>query len=61
MKLKMTSTRKKVRAKEALENYAYKMRSIVNDEEIGEKLDADGKETIKAAIKHVIHWIDGIQ
>jgi heat shock protein 1/8 len=53
--------RKKVRAKEALENYAYKMRSIVNDKEIGDKLDAPGKEKIEAAIKHVIHWLDGIQ
>jgi heat shock protein 1/8 len=53
--------RKKVRAKEALENYAYKMRSIVNDKEIGGKLDAAGKEKIEAAIKQVIHWLDGIQ
>jgi heat shock protein 1/8 len=53
--------RKKVRAKEALENYAYKMRNIVNDKEIGDKLDAAGKKKIEAAIKHVIHWLDGIQ
>lgn len=53
--------RKKVRAKEALENYAYKMRNIVNDKEIDEKLDAEGKEKIEAAIKEVIHWLDGIQ
>jgi heat shock protein 1/8 len=32
--------KKKVRAKEALEDYAYKMRNIVNDKEIGKKLDA---------------------
>jgi heat shock protein 1/8 len=53
--------RKKVKAKEALENYAYKMRSIVNDKEIGDKFDAASKEKIEAAIKHVIRWIDGIQ
>jgi heat shock protein 1/8 len=53
--------RKKVRAKEALENYAYKMRNIVNDKEIGNKLDAAGKKKIKAAIKHMIDWLDGIQ
>jgi len=40
--------RKKVRAKEAWENYAYKMRNIVNDKEIGNKLDAAGKKKIKA-------------
>ncbi|GLT77987.1 hypothetical protein SLA2020_495390 [Shorea laevis] len=53
--------RKKVRAKEALENYAYKMRNIVNDKEIGNKLDTAGKKKIKAAIKQVIQWLDGIQ
>jgi heat shock protein 1/8 len=53
--------RKKAKAKEALENYAYKMRSIVNDKEIGDKADAAGKEKIEAAIKHVIRWLDGIQ
>jgi heat shock protein 1/8 len=53
--------RKKVKAKEALENYAYKMRSIVNDKEIGDKFDAASKEKIEAAIKHVIRWLDGIQ
>jgi heat shock protein 1/8 len=53
--------KKKVRAKEALEDYAYKMRNIVNDKEIGEKLEAAGKEKIEAATKHVINWLDGIQ
>jgi heat shock protein 1/8 len=52
--------KKKVRAKEALENYAYKMRNIVDDKEIGDKLDAAGKEKIEAATKQVIHWLDGI-
>jgi hypothetical protein len=44
-----------------LEKYAFKMRSILNDKEIGEKLDADGKEKIEAAFKQVIHWLDGVQ
>ncbi|XP_059456154.1 heat shock cognate 70 kDa protein-like [Corylus avellana] len=53
--------KKKVRAKEALEKYTYKMRNIVNDKKNGEKLEAADKEKIEAAIKHVIHWLDGIQ
>jgi heat shock protein 1/8 len=53
--------KKKIRAKEALENYAYKMRNILNGKEIGEKLDADGKEKIEAAVKQVIHLLDGVQ
>ncbi|XP_062154327.1 heat shock cognate 70 kDa protein-like [Alnus glutinosa] len=52
---------KKAKAKEALENYAYKMRSTVTDKEIGDKVDAAGKEKIEAAIKHVIRWLNGIQ
>jgi heat shock protein 1/8 len=53
--------RKKVGAKEALEKYAYKMRNMLNDKEIGDKLDAASRETIGAAINQVIHWLDGIQ
>jgi heat shock protein 1/8 len=52
---------RKAKAKEALENYAYKMRSIVNDKEIGDKFDAASKEKIEVAIKHVIRWLDGLQ
>jgi heat shock protein 1/8 len=53
--------KKKVRAKEALENYAYKMRNLVNDKETDNKLEAAGKKKIKAAINQVIDWLDGIE
>jgi len=53
--------KKKVRAKETLENYAFKMKNILNDKEIDEKLDANGKEKIEAAVKQVIHWLDGVR
>jgi heat shock protein 1/8 len=53
--------KKNVMAKEALENYAYKMRNILNGKEIGEKLDTDGKEKIEAAVKQVIHLLEGVQ
>jgi heat shock protein 1/8 len=53
--------RKNVRAKEAFENYAYKMRNILNGKEIGEKLDTNGKEKIEAAVKQVIHLLEGVQ
>jgi molecular chaperone DnaK (HSP70) len=48
-------------AKEALENYTHKMRNTVNDKEIGEKLDAAGKEKTETASKHVIQWLDDTQ
>uniref|UniRef100_A0A2N9FEE5 Uncharacterized protein n=1 Tax=Fagus sylvatica TaxID=28930 RepID=A0A2N9FEE5_FAGSY len=53
--------RKKVKAKEALENYAYNMRNTVNDKKIGTKLAPAGKKKIKDAIKRVIQWLDGPQ
>jgi molecular chaperone DnaK (HSP70) len=46
--------KKKVRAKEASENYAYKMRNILNGKEIGEKLGAAVKQVI-------IDLLDGVQ
>jgi heat shock protein 1/8 len=53
--------RKKVRAREALKNYAYKMRILVNDKETGKKLDAAGKKKIEDAINQVNDWLDGIK
>ncbi|XP_075669174.1 heat shock cognate 70 kDa protein-like [Castanea sativa] len=55
-KAKDDKHRKKVNAKAALENYAYKMRNIINDEKIGAKLDPASKKKIKDAIKLVIQW-----
>ncbi|XP_030931625.1 heat shock cognate 70 kDa protein-like [Quercus lobata] len=53
--------RKKVKAKEALENYTYNMRNTINDEKIGAKLSRRGKKKIKDAIQQVIEWLDGLQ
>ena len=53
--------RKKVRAKEALENYAYDMRNTINDKKIGAKLDPASKKKIEVAIEQVIQWLDGRQ
>ena len=49
--------RKKVRAKEALENYAYDMRNTINDKKIGAKLDPASKKKIEVAIEQVIQWL----
>ena len=42
-----------------LENYAYKMRNIINDEKICAKLDPASKKKIKDAIEQVIQWSGG--
>ncbi|KAG6620556.1 hypothetical protein I3842_Q061400 [Carya illinoinensis] len=50
--------REKAEAKAALENYAYDMRSTVNEKEKGAKLDPIGKKKIEGAVHQVIKWLD---
>ncbi|KAJ8533807.1 hypothetical protein K7X08_007131 [Anisodus acutangulus] len=52
--------KKKVEAKNALENYAYNMRNTVKDEKIASKLSADDKK-IEDAIEEAIQLLDGNQ
>ncbi|KAF3958629.1 hypothetical protein ACB098_08G179200 [Castanea mollissima] len=53
--------RKKVKAKAALENYAYKVRNTINDEKIGAELAPAAKKNIKDAVEQAIQWLDGLQ
>ncbi|KAF3965591.1 hypothetical protein CMV_010229 [Castanea mollissima] len=53
--------KKKVEAKNALENYAYNMRNTIKDEKIGAKLSSDDKKKIEDAIDQTINWLDGNQ
>ncbi|GMN57225.1 hypothetical protein TIFTF001_026324 [Ficus carica] len=53
--------KKKIDAKNALENYAYNMRNTVKDEKISSKLDATDKKKIEDAIDQAIQWLDGNQ
>uniref|UniRef100_A0A0D3AEW4 Uncharacterized protein n=1 Tax=Brassica oleracea var. oleracea TaxID=109376 RepID=A0A0D3AEW4_BRAOL len=53
--------KKKVEAKNALENYAYNMRNTIRDEKIGEKLAADDKKKIEESIEAAIEWLEGNQ
>ncbi|XP_031376178.1 heat shock 70 kDa protein-like [Punica granatum] len=50
--------KKKVEAKNALENYAYNMRNTVKDEKIGGKLSPSDKESIEKAVNETIEWLD---
>lgn len=50
--------KKKVEAKNALENYAYNMRNTVKDEKIGGKLGAGDKEKIESAVNEAIDWLE---
>ncbi|CAK7331584.1 unnamed protein product [Dovyalis caffra] len=53
--------KKKVEAKNALENYAYNMRNTIKDEKISSKLPAADKKKIEDAIESAIQWLDGNQ
>ncbi|CAA2956620.1 heat shock cognate 70 kDa 2-like [Olea europaea subsp. europaea] len=53
--------KKKVEAKNSLENYAYNMRNTVKDEKIASKLPEADKKKIEDAIEQAIQWLDGNQ
>lgn len=53
--------KKKVDAKNSLENYAYNMRNTVKDEKIAGKLSAEDKEKIEKAVNDTIDWLEGNQ
>ncbi|KAG5572559.1 hypothetical protein H5410_062325 [Solanum commersonii] len=50
--------KRKVEAKNALENYAYNMRNTVRDEKISGKLDPSEKQKIEKAVDEIIEWLD---
>jgi L1 cell adhesion molecule like protein len=52
------ANRKKVEAKNVLENYAYSMRNTIRDEKVASKLDANDKQTIEKAVEEAISWLD---
>lgn len=53
--------KKKVEAKNALENYAYNMRNTIRDEKISSKLSPSDKKKVEDAIEEAIKWLDGNQ
>ena len=53
--------KKKVEAKNGLENYAYNMKNTMNDDNVGGKLDPDDKAKITTAVEETISWLDGNQ
>ncbi|XP_028793976.1 heat shock 70 kDa protein [Neltuma alba] len=53
--------KKKVEAKNSLENYAYNMRNTIKDDKIASKLGADEKQKIEKAVEETIEWLDGNQ
>lgn len=50
--------KKKVEAKNALENYAYNMRNTVRDEKFAGKLNPEDKQKIEKSVEDTIEWLD---
>ncbi|XP_073132871.1 heat shock 70 kDa protein-like [Henckelia pumila] len=50
--------KKKVEAKNSLENYSYNMRNTVRDEKFASKLSSGDKETIEKAVEETVEWLD---
>ncbi|KAI3817752.1 hypothetical protein L1987_11550 [Smallanthus sonchifolius] len=53
--------KKKVEAKNGLENYAYNMRNTISDEKVSEKIAAGDKKKMEDAIEQTINWLDANQ
>ena len=53
--------KKKIEAKNGLENYAYSLRNSINDEKLKDKIDAADKETLEGKVKETIEWLDNNQ
>merc|ERR550514_1647505 len=55
------ANRARVEAKNALENYAYSMKSTIADEKLQGKLSEDDKATIEGKIDETTSWLDANQ
>ncbi|KAK9918269.1 hypothetical protein WJX75_002754 [Coccomyxa subellipsoidea] len=53
--------RKRIDAKNALENYAFNMRNTIKDEKVASKLDKDDLEKIEKEVDEAISWLDANQ
>ena len=53
--------KKKVDAKNSLENYAYNMRNTIKDDKIASKLSPEDKKKIEDAVDGAISWLDSNQ
>ena len=53
--------RDRIQAKNALESYAYNMKSTTEDEKLKDKLNTDDRQKITDKCNEVISWLDNNQ
>merc|ERR1712146_720359 len=55
------ANRLRVEARNALENYAFSMRSSMNEEALASKLSEEDKASANSKIQEIMAWLDGNQ
>eukprot|EP00292_Cryptomonas_paramecium_P033774 CAMPEP_0113677714 /NCGR_PEP_ID=MMETSP0038_2-20120614/9449_1 /TAXON_ID=2898 /ORGANISM="Cryptomonas paramecium" /LENGTH=651 /DNA_ID=CAMNT_0000595079 /DNA_START=67 /DNA_END=2022 /DNA_ORIENTATION=- /assembly_acc=CAM_ASM_000170 len=53
--------RKKVDAKNSLENYAYSLKNTLSDEKVADKVSAEDKSSLESKITETINWLEANQ
>jgi L1 cell adhesion molecule like protein len=53
--------KKKIEAKNSLENYAFNMRNTIRDDKVASKLDPADKKKIEEEVESTIQWLDSNQ
>jgi len=51
-------TKKKIEAKNGLENYCFQMRNTLSDDKLKDKFEGGDKEKIEAAVQEALDWLD---
>eukprot|EP00933_Yihiella_yeosuensis_P041762 TRINITY_DN3616_c0_g2_i1.p1 TRINITY_DN3616_c0_g2~~TRINITY_DN3616_c0_g2_i1.p1 ORF type:complete len:646 (-),score=160.13 TRINITY_DN3616_c0_g2_i1:251-2188(-) len=52
------ANRKRVEAKNGLENYAFSVRNTLNDDAIKSKFEGDDKDKVERAVQETLDWLD---
>merc|ERR1711915_1124639 len=55
------ANKNRIEAKNGLENYCYSIKSSINSDEVKDKIPADKKSELDAAIEETISWLDADQ
>lgn len=50
--------KKKVEAKNGLENFAYSIKNSLNDEKLKDKFSAEDKAALEKAVEETVKWIE---
>lgn len=55
------SQKKKIDARNGLENYAFGVKNSINEPNLKDKISSDDKKTLEAAVQKALNWLDNNQ